>query len=292
VRFGGPGVPVVAAPRTGADVVRVGLRRASGGRHGASGPAGPADTASPVVAEFAPGDDIALEPSTADAVAVRVDVTTDASDLPGAGTLDVPVMLRGDLPVQAWASLVASLRAHRAASGYLIVVIAAGGGAALGEIESVRRATGAPVVVDLGDSAHLAGPAVAAGADGLWLARAATGPAVPAAREAAALIGPLVRSGVPETLSACRDAIDGVDSALAALLERRVALATAVQRLKPVGGQAGRDREREASIVRAMGRRAPSLSRAHLARIVDAVIAAGLDVAEQRHPLDPPIWRM
>jgi chorismate mutase len=292
VRFGGSGVPVVAAPRTGADVARVDLRRVPVRPGRGSGPDGRAETAGPVVAEVAPGDDLRRASSMADAVAVRVDITTEASDLAGSGDLDVPVMLHGELPAPAWAPLASALGADRAGGGSGVVVVLAGAGADLAGIGSVRRATGVPVVVDLGESTHLAGPAVAAGADGLWLAATATGAVVSAVRETAAVIAPLVRSGVPDTLPACREAIDGVDATLAVLLERRVELAAAVQRLKPLGGHAGRDHEREASIVRAMGRRAPSLSRPHLLRIMGEVIAAGLDVAEQRQPLDPPVWRM
>ncbi|GAB2818115.1 hypothetical protein GCM10022221_14970 [Actinocorallia aurea] len=76
-----------------------------------------------------------------------------------------------------------------------------------------------------------------------------------------------------------RSAIDQVDAELAALLERRAALAASVQRIKPVGGHRGRDLEREAAIVEAMLPLAPSLTREHLARIMNAVIEAGLDAS-------------
>ncbi|ACY98451.1 chorismate mutase [Thermomonospora curvata] len=83
------------------------------------------------------------------------------------------------------------------------------------------------------------------------------------------------------SLEEARAAIDRVDAALAVLLERRAELAGAVQRLKPVGGFAGRDRRREHQIVEAMARRAPSLGAERLARIMNAVIEAGLEVAEE-----------
>ncbi|TYK47829.1 chorismate mutase [Actinomadura decatromicini] len=82
------------------------------------------------------------------------------------------------------------------------------------------------------------------------------------------------------TLGAARAAIDGLDAALAVLLERRAAVAAVVQRLKPVGGFAGRDPGREREIVAAMAERAPSLGPERLARIMAAVIEAGLDAAE------------
>ena len=95
-------------------------------------------------------------------------------------------------------------------------------------------------------------------------------------------VGALVRRPLPETVTGCRAAIDEVDVALAALLEYRAALAAQVQRLKPVGGHAGRDRTREAEIVARMSRRAPRLGAERLQRIMAAVIEAGLDAAEER----------
>ncbi|WUI04396.1 chorismate mutase [Spirillospora sp. NBC_00431] len=84
------------------------------------------------------------------------------------------------------------------------------------------------------------------------------------------------------TLGEAREVIDGLDAALAALLEHRAAVAAVVQRLKPVGGFAGRDPAREREIVEAMAAHAPSLGPARLARIMTAVIEAGLDAAEGR----------
>jgi chorismate mutase len=153
------------------------------------------------------------------------------------------------------------------------------------------RRHGLPVVVNLGERPELAAAAVAAGADGLWLdtpSAAAAGQA----REAAARLAPLVRPTVPGTLEGCRAAIDAVDAVLATLLEHRVTLAGRVQRLKPVGGHAGRDPRREAAIVAAMAERAPSLPPEALARIVTAVIEAGLDVAEADMSGEPPVWRL
>jgi len=95
-------------------------------------------------------------------------------------------------------------------------------------------------------------------------------------------VGALVRRPLPDSVAGCRAAIDEVDLALAALLEYRAALSAQVQRLKPVGGHAGRDRTREAEIVARMSRRAPRLGAARLQRIMSAVIEAGLDAAEQR----------
>ncbi|MDL4821556.1 chorismate mutase [Actinomadura sp. OS1-43] len=83
------------------------------------------------------------------------------------------------------------------------------------------------------------------------------------------------------TVAEARAAIDGLDAALAVLLEHRAAVAAVVQRLKPVGGFAGRNHDREREIVDAMAEHAPSLGRDHLARIMNAVIEAGLDAAER-----------
>lgn len=93
---------------------------------------------------------------------------------------------------------------------------------------------------------------------------------------------PLPSAAEIGTLGEARAAIDGLDAALATLLEHRAAVAAAVQRLKPVGGFAGRDPGREREIVEAMAARAPSLGPDRLARIMAAVIEAGLDAAESR----------
>ncbi|TDB84726.1 chorismate mutase [Actinomadura sp. 7K534] len=95
---------------------------------------------------------------------------------------------------------------------------------------------------------------------------------------------PLPPAGAVTTLAEARAAIDDLDAALAALLEHRAALAAAVQRLKPVGGFAGRDPGRERRIVEAMAVHAPSLGPERLARVMNAVIEAGLDAAEHRRP--------
>jgi len=84
-----------------------------------------------------------------------------------------------------------------------------------------------------------------------------------------------------KNLDEARAAIDAVDAELAVLLERRTELAGVVQRLKPVGGRSGRDPERERQIVEAMLPHAPRLGPTRLARIMNAVIEAGLDVAEE-----------
>jgi chorismate mutase len=90
----------------------------------------------------------------------------------------------------------------------------------------------------------------------------------------------LPSAGAIGTLGDARAAIDEIDAALAVLLEHRAAAAAAVQRLKPVGGFAGRDPRREREIVEAMAVHAPSLGPDRLAPIVNAIIEAGLDAAE------------
>ncbi|WP_425465355.1 chorismate mutase [Nonomuraea mesophila] len=102
------------------------------------------------------------------------------------------------------------------------------------------------------------------------------------AEEAVTVVGALLRPESPVTLPECREAIDRVDAALATLLERRAALAGIVQRIKPVGGFAGRDLDRERALVRRMASRAPSLGEGRLAPIMNAVIEAGLHLAEER----------
>ncbi|NUW39853.1 chorismate mutase [Nonomuraea rhodomycinica] len=127
-----------------------------------------------------------------------------------------------------------------------------------------------------GDHAH------GHGGDGAYRMEVVDPAELRAAREAVTLVGALLRPETPATLPECREAIDRVDAALATLLERRAALAGVVQTLKPVGGFAGRDMERERSLVARMARRAPTLGEERLAPVMNAVIEAGLHLAEER----------
>lgn len=157
----------------------------------------------------------------------------------------------------------------------------------LGLLRAARERSGRPVLAYLGHDAGLAPAAIAAGADGLMLAPAASPGAVALAHEAATVISGLVREERPASVPEARAAIDRVDAALAVLLERRAALAGIVQRLKPVGGFAGRDMERERRLVAAMARRAPRLGEARLAPIMNAVIEAGLHLSEEERGRTP-----
>ncbi|MEV0344293.1 chorismate mutase [Nonomuraea sp. NPDC050680] len=166
----------------------------------------------------------------------------------------------------------------------------------LGLLRAARAASGRPVLADVSADLGLSAAAVAAGADGLIVARPpANGPVggtgdarrteehdVRLAEEAVALVGALVRPERPATLPECRQAIDRVDAALATLLERRAELAGIVQTLKPVGGFAGRDMARERALVARMAEHAPELGEARLVPIMNAVIEAGLSLAEER----------
>ncbi|GIH68251.1 hypothetical protein Mth01_05040 [Sphaerimonospora thailandensis] len=157
-------------------------------------------------------------------------------------------------------------------------------------MRAARERSGRPVIASIGggdcggdggaDAGVLAAAAVAAGADGLLLDPGAPSAVVTAAHEAATVLAPLIRPEAPATLAEARAAIDRVDAALATLLERRVALAGTIQRLKPVGGFQGRDMERERRLVAAMARRAPRLGEERLAPVMNAVIEAGLRLAE------------
>ncbi|MFC7643438.1 chorismate mutase [Streptosporangium lutulentum] len=100
------------------------------------------------------------------------------------------------------------------------------------------------------------------------------------------MVGAVTRREDPGSLPAARGAIDRVDAALALLLERRAELAGVIQRLKPVGGFAGRDMDRERRLVADMARRAPGLGEDRLASIMNAVIEAGLHLAEERMAAD------
>ena len=95
---------------------------------------------------------------------------------------------------------------------------------------------------------------------------------------------PDVRMAWPgeDPLGHFRAQIDEVDADLARLLAHRFALTRAVQAHKPVGGHEGRDPGREAEIVRRMAARAPGVPPETWRTVVDAVIRAGLDTADQQ----------
>nr|WP_066362590.1 chorismate mutase [Herbidospora mongoliensis] len=98
------------------------------------------------------------------------------------------------------------------------------------------------------------------------------------------MIGAVVRPEAPEDITQARAAIDRADAALAVLLERRAEFAGTIQRLKPIGGFAGRDPERERKVVAAMAQRAPRLGEPGLRPIMAAIIEAGLHAAEREWP--------
>ncbi|MET9339854.1 chorismate mutase [Nonomuraea sp. NPDC003804] len=148
-------------------------------------------------------------------------------------------------------------------------------------LRAAKARSGRPVLAEVSADPSLAGAAVAAGADGLLLSPSAADEEVAQAREAATLFGALARHDTPETLAEARAAVDRVDAALATLLERRAELAGVIQALKPVGGFAGRDMERERQLVARMAERAPRLGVERLAPIMNAVIEAGLHLAEE-----------
>lgn len=135
-----------------------------------------------------------------------------------------------------------------------------------------------PTLVDVSAAPDLAVAALSVGADGLILGEDDAPELVAEVRAKAAVLGPLVRDTHAENIPNARAAIDRVDAALATLLERRAELAGVIQNLKPVGGFAGRDPRREREIVEAMALRAPTLGPDRLARIMTAVIEAGLDL--------------
>jgi chorismate mutase len=143
-----------------------------------------------------------------------------------------------------------------------------------------------PTLADVSGAPELGVAALSAGASGLMLGEDAGPRLVADLRAKAAMLAPLIRDEPADTLPGARAAIDRVDAALATLLQRRAELAGRVQRLKPVGGFAGRDPDREREIVEAMARRAPRLGADRLARIMNAVIEAGLDASEE-HDLSP-----
>jgi len=80
-----------------------------------------------------------------------------------------------------------------------------------------------------------------------------------------------------------RARIDAIDDELAELLARRFALAAAVQGYKPRGGHVDRDPVREHEIAERMARHVPGLEVERVARVLDAIIAEGIDRWEASH---------
>ncbi|MFG1695685.1 chorismate mutase [Nonomuraea sp. NPDC049309] len=251
---------------------------------GAGSPAGPASAEG---AAGAPGRGVTLvEPAGAadlpaiaahaQAVVVGASWTRDIPLVRAAAGLGLPVVVerRPGASLEEWLGLAD----YCAVEGDGRVILCEGGRPDLSLVRAARAASGRPVLVDVTGDPGLSAAAVAAGADGLIAGQ--DGRAL--AEEAVTVVGGLLRPESPATLPECRAAIDRVDAALATLLERRVELAGIVQRIKPVGGFAGRDMERERALVARMALRAPSLGEPGLAPIMNAVIEAGLRLSEQR----------
>ncbi|MFI7634656.1 chorismate mutase [Nonomuraea sp. NPDC049400] len=217
--------------------------------------------------------------SRADAVVVGSSWTRDIPLVRAAAGLGLPVVVerRASASMEEWLGLAD----YCADAGDGRVILCEGGPLDLGLMRAARAASGRPVLADVSHDVGLSAAAVAAGADGLVLDGTGAS-ALRVAEEAVTVVGALVRPESPATLPECRQAIDRVDAALATLLERRAALAGIVQRIKPVGGFAGRDLARERALVARMALRAPSLGEARLAPIMNAVIEAGLHLAEER----------
>ncbi|MBN6054166.1 bifunctional 3-deoxy-7-phosphoheptulonate synthase/chorismate mutase type II [Nonomuraea sp. RK-328] len=263
--------------------------------------------------EPADAGDLPAVAARADGVVIGSSWTRDIPLVRAAAALGLPVVVerRPSASLEEWLGLAD----YCALEGRGEVILCETGRLDLGLLRAAREASGRPVVADVTGRPELSAAAVAAGADGLVLGGlpAARGPygagsgdgdrgpygagsgdgtpygvdavdpeELRAAWEAVTLVGALVRPETPATLPECREAIDRVDAALATLLERRAALAGVVQTLKPVGGFAGRDMERERSLVARMARRAPALGEERLASVMNAVIEAGLDLAEER----------
>lgn len=296
--IGGSRLPVLAGPRRGAEVVHVTLRRHHGTVPAADELRRVRDLSpAPLLVEPFSAADLPAIKEYADGLVVGGDWMQDFRLLTAVGGVGLPVVVqRGrHCTTDEWLSAVEYIRAE----GTEEIVLCEAGSHRFGAgrtsldlalVREVRDGSGLPVVVDVTDTPWLAGAAVSAGADGVWLAETAGPSDVDAAREAATLLAPVVRQVSGRSLTACREAIDRVDAVLASLLDYRVTLAGEVQRHKPVGGHAGRDPGREAEIVRAMASRAPSLTREQIGRVMDAVITVGLDAAEAA--AEPPVWRL
>jgi chorismate mutase len=275
---------VVAGPRAAADIAWISLRR----HHGTADAAAElARHDGPLIVEPFSAADLGAIAESADAVLVGAAWMQDFQLLRAVGRTGLPVVIqRGPAAtLDEWLSAAE----YCVAEGNNDLVLCETGSRThlphpaidLAMLAAARERTGRPVLVDVSTQPGLAVAALAAGADGLLLAEDATAAEAAELRDRAAVLGPLVRAEDTATLRSARAAVDRVDAALATLLERRAALAGIIQGLKPVGGFAGRDLERERQVVAAMTDRAPRLGHDRLARIMTAVIESGLELAER-----------
>jgi chorismate mutase len=277
---------IVAGPHTAADIGWISLRRNHGKVKAAAELPRHARRGAPLLVEPFSAADLSAIAETADAVLVGAAWMQDFQLLRAVARIGLPVVVqRGPAAtLDEWLSAAE----YCVAEGNDDVLLCETGSRThlphpaidLAMLRAARERSRRPVLADVSAQPELAVAALAAGADGLLLAEDATPELAAEVRDRAAVLGPLVRAGDTATLGAARAAVDRVDAALATLLERRAALAGIIQGLKPVGGFAGRDPERERQVVAAMSARAPRLGRDRLARIMNTVIEAGLEVSE------------
>ncbi len=174
----------------------------------------------------------------------------------------------------------------------------------LSAVAVLRERTDLPVIVDPSHAAGraslvpaLAIAAVAAGADALLIeshphaehawcdsAQAISPEVLAEIVRATTLLVASARPSPAATIGECRDAIDGVDSALARLLDRRATLVAQVQRIKLDSGVAIRDHGREAEVAERVARLAPQLGHdgaaTVMSAVIDACIASALSVPD------------
>lgn len=287
VRVGAGSVPVLAGVGSGAAVSVTSLRRHHGSRAAADElrRIRTQVTGALVVEPFSAADLPAIA-AHADGVLVGGDWMQDFQLLRAVGRLRLPVLLQRGTYATPDEWLAAA--EYCMAEGNSEVMLCEGGSRSntvdhlvvdLRLVRETRARTDRPVVVDVASDPDLVPAAVAAGADGLLLGEGADTALVAHLTELATVLAPLLRDEEPANLADGRAAIDRTDAAIATLLEQRAKIAGTIQRIKPVGGRAGRDPGRERAIVEAMARRAPRLGPERLAPVVQAVILAGLDAA-------------
>lgn len=277
---------VVAGPHAAADIAWISLRRHHGKADAINELARRHAAGTPLIVEPFSAADLGAIAEYAEAVLVGAAWMQDFQLLRAVARTGLPVVIqRGPAAtLDEWLSAAE----YCVAEGNNDIVLCETGSRThlphpaidLAMLGAARERSARPVLVDVSSQPGLAVAALAAGADGLFLAEDATAEQAAEVRDRAAVLGPLVREEDTGTVQSARAAVDRVDAALATLLERRAALAGIIQGLKPVGGFAGRDPERERQVVAAMAARAPRLGPDRIGRIMTAVIESGLELAE------------
>jgi 3-deoxy-7-phosphoheptulonate synthase len=268
------------------------------------------ETGLPVLSEPLSVEDIAALRGHADALMIGARSMHNTPLLRAAGQSGLPVVLKRGMSAT-YDELLAAARYVTAEGNEQVVLCERGirtfetatrNTLDLSAVTVLRERTDLPIAVDPSHATGYAGwvpsvavAAVAAGADALLIechpeperslcdaAQAITPATLAEIVHACSVIAPMVRPHGLDSVAACRDAIDGVDSVVIQLLSHRADLVAVVQGHKRSKALPRRDARREREIVERLHGLAPSLGRARVERLVRAIVAECVDASTER----------